>query len=100
MRRTRTEVAALLPTGAATSLLHAPPAVQSTVVDVLGDALDHWEHSGITFDPVQLDAVIEALVAVMLSCTAAYLDHVRSNPLLWSHAAHARPPGNPPQPMA
>jgi hypothetical protein len=41
-----------------------PPAVQVYVLQTIANAIAFWEAQGVTLDPVQLDTVLDSIVAL------------------------------------
>jgi len=72
--RSREQVAALLPTGAARQLVGQPPFVQATAVDAVAMAVARWELAGVTLDPVAFDAVVTSLVIIVKHLALAAAD--------------------------
>lgn len=76
-----TEAAAFLPRDSATMLMHESPAVQEMVVSLVRNSLAYLEALDVVLDPIQRDAVIDAMVVAysILSRQLTQLAH-RTDP--------------------
>lgn len=66
MRRTPSEVVALLPAQAAVLLMRQGPTLQQGVVESLGEIIELWEKAEVRLDPHQFEVVVESLVIYMV----------------------------------
>ena len=68
------EVAAMLPSSAATLLLASPSAVQEWALTNIRSCMTYWESDGYQLDPITMEGVLNAFVISLVGTLGALHD--------------------------